>query len=124
MFTSWFKQPEIGHSRSSTLNPLQWALVILVGSVGFAAATHVPSWIVSALGVAAVINFALFIYAYIYFMVKSPDALRSESYSLRKMAIQKGLMGDSLHGLFQDVPEKNATLRLQQGESDSKEQEQ
>ncbi len=37
--------------------------------------------------------------AYFYFMVNDPDALRSESFKLSKMALEKGKMGDSIVGL-------------------------
>ena len=38
------------------------------------------------------------ILAYGYFAVKNPDALRSESYSMGKMVIEKGVIGDSTTG--------------------------
>lgn len=42
---------------------------------------------------------AIYLGAYIYFMFKNPDALRSETFTLRKMAIEKSLHGDDLTGL-------------------------
>lgn len=38
--------------------------------------------------------------SYIYFMRRDPDALRSESYSLQKLAIEKGIFGDNLVGMI------------------------
>jgi hypothetical protein len=58
-----------------------------------------PAWLTIGLGICALVNFLLFGCAYIFFMVKDPDALRSESYSLQKLALQKGLFGDSIQGL-------------------------
>jgi hypothetical protein len=40
----------------------------------------------------------MYIVAYVYFALRDPDALRSESFALRKMAIQKGIIGDDLMG--------------------------
>lgn len=37
-------------------------------------------------------------------MFHNPDALRSESYSLSKMAIERGLVGDSISGVAQSRP--------------------
>jgi hypothetical protein len=94
----WFRQSEIGQSRSSVLNPLQWGLVILIGGAVGSHLAGSPQWITTLLALAVVANFILFIFAYIYFMAKDPDALRSESYSLSKLAIQRGLIGDNIHG--------------------------
>lgn len=41
----------------------------------------------------------LFLSSYVYFMRTNPDALRSEQFSLSKLAIEKGLIGDTLSGL-------------------------
>ncbi len=40
----------------------------------------------------------MYMLSYLYFMFKDPDALRSENYSLEKLAIQRGLAGDSTSG--------------------------
>ena len=42
----------------------------------------------------------LFGFGYVFFMFKDSDALRSERYSLSKMAIEKGLIGDDIKGLL------------------------
>jgi hypothetical protein len=41
----------------------------------------------------------IFLAFYMYFAVKNPDALRSEKYTLSKMAIEKNLIGDDKVGL-------------------------
>ncbi len=46
------------------------------------------------------VAFAVFIWAYIYFSCKGPDYLRSEKYSLSKLAIEKGMIGDNITGSF------------------------
>ena len=53
------------------------------------------------LGVGIALAPLLFFAAYVYFGKTNPDALRSESYSLTKLAIQNRLMGDSLTGVRQ-----------------------
>jgi hypothetical protein len=50
----------------------------------------------------------LFLVSYIYFGIKNPDYLRSEQYSLSKMAIERGLLGDNLTGL-RDVNDPTST---------------
>ena len=67
----------------------------LVASVLFDA----PQWLLEWLVGLVVGDAALFGIAFLYFMLKSPDALRSESFELEKMAMERGLFGDSLQGL-------------------------
>jgi hypothetical protein len=92
------KQTDIGQSRTSALNPLQWALVILPLGAAVLKLSGAPDWLVAGLGVAALLVVVLFGIAYLYFMLNNVDALRSEAYSLHKIALEKGLVGDSLHG--------------------------
>ncbi len=48
-----------------------------------------------------VVVFAVYIGAFLYLLVHDRDALRSETYSLRKMALQHGAAGDSLSGILE-----------------------
>lgn len=43
---------------------------------------------------------ALYLGAYLYFMFTDKDALRSETYSIQKLAIERGLRGDDLTGVI------------------------
>jgi hypothetical protein len=82
------------------LNPVQWIFVIstggLLGTLGF----HSPSWVLILFGSFSALSLILFGFSFIFFVFKDPDALRSERYSLSKMAIEKGLIGDDIKGLF------------------------
>jgi hypothetical protein len=112
MIDGWLRQSQIGQSRSSVLNPLAWALVILVGGIAASHYSGASDWITQSLGVAALLDFLLFACAYVYFMFRNPDALRSESYSLSKMAIERGLLGDSMFGIAQsDQPSSVITSK-------------
>ena len=48
-----------------------------------------------------VVTFALFVGAYIYCLFHDREALRSETYSIQKLAIEKGFLGDSVTGMFE-----------------------
>jgi hypothetical protein len=99
IFESFLRQAGIGHSRSSVLNPLQWALAISFCALLISAALHATPWLsifFATIGGSLVI---VFIWSYVFFTFKDPDALRSEKYSLVKTAIEKHLVGDSLTGL-------------------------
>jgi hypothetical protein len=58
-----------------------WALISLAGFLGVTVATYLIS--------------------YVIYAIKNPDALRSEKYTLSKMAIEKNLIGDSTAGLIE-----------------------
>jgi hypothetical protein len=93
------QQANIGQSRSSVLNPLQWMLVILVFGVVACLLCHAPLWLVILFAGMLALVFVLSLLAYVYFARVNPDSLRSEQFSLSKLAIEKGLVGDSLAGL-------------------------
>ena len=99
MLESLLRQAQIGQSRSSVINPLQWTIVILLFAILATAVGRYPLWLPVTLVVLLVLIVGLFISAFVYFMAKNPDALRSERYSLVKTAIEKNLLGDNLTGL-------------------------
>jgi hypothetical protein len=87
-------------SRSDVLKPLAWLTGILVtgtiaGSIG-----KTPEWLILVLAVFSGLAVCLYFGAYIYCLVNDRDSLRSETYSLHKMAIEHGIYGDSKIGLI------------------------
>jgi hypothetical protein len=96
---SLLRQARIGQSRTSVINPLQWTLAIVVIALLFLVLVHAPSWLLIFFACVVGIVVVLLIAAFLFFMLKNPDALRSEKYSLVKTAIEKKVVGDSLTGL-------------------------
>ena len=47
------------------------------------------------------ITIALYLFTYVYCLRNDPELLRSEKHSIQKLAIEKGFVGDSLHGIFE-----------------------
>jgi hypothetical protein len=94
---------EIGRSRTSSINPLQWVLVLLMFGLLAAIGVHGDVWILKFFVGSISIIVLLIVAAYIFFMVKDPDALRSETFSLAKTAIEKQMLGDNLSGLREVV---------------------
>lgn len=88
-------------SRSSALAPLQWFLGLAIAGLVAAARYAAPDWVLLSLGCVLAVATASFVGAYAWFMFKSPDALRSEKYSLSKMALERAAVGDSQSGLLQ-----------------------
>jgi hypothetical protein len=74
---------DIGRSRSSSLNQLQWMIAILIAGILAFQLAHAPSWLTILLAVLLTVDFALFSTAFSYFMVKRRHALRSEAFDLK-----------------------------------------
>lgn len=95
-------------SRSDVLRGLIWPMSI-TGTLMLALAyTKAPDW---AIGIAAglfVLFAVLYALSYTFCLFKDRDALRSETYSLNKMAIEHGILGDSIRGVLTDTPMKKA----------------
>ena len=72
---------------------------------------NAPDWLLILFAILLGLSVAIFLASYIYFALKNPDALRSERFTLSKMAIEKNLIGDDVAGLVEldDVAEPRIT---------------
>ena len=57
-----------------------------------------PNWVLVCWAFALGFLLLVAVFGFVYFMFKDPDMLRSERFSLEKMAIEKGLYGDNIQG--------------------------
>ena len=87
-------------SRSDVLKPLIWPIAILATLTVAAAIKGVPDWLIVTFIVLTGLAVALYLAAYLFCLFVDRDSLRSESYSLHKMALEQGLYGDSAMGLI------------------------
>ncbi|MXO72252.1 hypothetical protein [Alteraurantiacibacter buctensis] len=94
-------------SRSDVLRVLIWPILILL--LIFISATYAkaPGWALVAIAAFAGLFLAIYAISFIYLLFTDRDALRSEKYSLHKMAIQHGIYGDSNIGLI-EAPKRSA----------------
>lgn len=86
-------------ARSTVLQPLSWLSVILTIGITILPARDAPDWLLILFSVLLVFCILTYIISYVYFAIKNPDALRSEKFTLSKMAIEKNLIGDNTAGL-------------------------
>jgi glucan phosphoethanolaminetransferase (alkaline phosphatase superfamily) len=90
-------------TKSTILRPLQWMVLVLALALLGALKYQSPTWLLVALFVSLLLLVIALLVAYFYclFSGKQPliDALRTEHYSIQKLAIEKGYVGDSLTGL-------------------------
>lgn len=91
-------QALVSGSKSTALNPLVWLIgLTLVGSIS-AQILGSPSWFADILRFLCIASIIYYMVFYFYFAKTDKDALRSEKYSIQKLAIQKGFIGDDQTG--------------------------
>jgi hypothetical protein len=94
---SLFQHSAARASRSTALNPLLWVLATLMAALVGLVAFRADTWLV--VGVFSLLAASLLatLIAYGCLAWKNPDALRSEKYTLTKMALEKSMKGDNLN---------------------------
>jgi hypothetical protein len=100
LIRSLLQQASAQGSRSTALNPLGWALAIVLSALLASALDHLPSWVSPLLGVLVTIVVIAYLVAYFFLLVKDRDALRSERFHLSKMAIERSIVGDNIAGFL------------------------
>lgn len=90
-------------SRTNALQHLQWMVAAFLAALLFAAFYGLPIEITILLSIIVVIFVVAYLATHTYFMTKNPDALRSEKFTIQKMAIERGLIGDSTQGMRKSV---------------------
>ena len=117
---SFFSEASAKGARSTALHALQWGMAMLLISISIMAMAGAPFWILIAISSAFGLVLVTFIGAYIFLLIKNPDALRSERFTLSKMAIERGLIGDSQSGLTEEeVVEDTISEALTDGEENT-----
>jgi hypothetical protein len=84
---------------------LAWLVGILATATVALPLAKAPEWLLALLAIFLTISIGLYLFAYLYCLFRDRDALRSERYSLHKMAIEHGIYGDSTSGII-DPPNR------------------
>lgn len=98
----WIQGAWVGRAaggKGSVVTPIQWVIGLLIGGLANASWYRASDWVLQLLGVLLVGMVLFFCVIYCVWIKVERDALRSESYSLRKREIDRGLIGDSAAGL-------------------------
>ena len=99
LMNSLLNHASVDGSKSTVLKPLGWALVMIFPTIIASAYLKVDEWITIMFSISFGLILFMYLSSYVYFMLTDSDALRSEKYSLKKMEIQKTLIGDSDRGM-------------------------
>jgi hypothetical protein len=105
MMAAFFQKATAHGSRSTVLKPLAWLIGLCVTATLGALKWSAPVWLLVTLSVCLTMSITLYLGAYIYCLYRNADLLRTETYLIQQLAIQKGLLGDSVVGVFQPEPE-------------------
>lgn len=98
-FLSLFQQASGQGSRSTAMGPMVWLAGMTMATVVSLAVGRAPTWVVIAAVAAMFLSVIGFIAVFGYFAFKQPDALRSERFTLTKLALQESVRGDDLAGI-------------------------
>jgi hypothetical protein len=88
------------NAKSTVLKSLGWLIALLLPATIFASRYGTDKWLVVMFAVLDCLAILVYIAAYIFFALKDPEQLRSEKYSIQKMAIQHGIIGDDISGFI------------------------
>jgi len=92
-------------SRSDVLKPLAWLIGIITTTIVLMIFAKGPQWILILMSVLLVLSIVLYFFVYVFCLFRDRDALRSEKYSLQKMALEHGIFGDNVSGIVEQDPQ-------------------
>lgn len=120
-FRSLFQQASAEGSRSTVLKPLGWLIALCLAAILGSSWIEADAWIKKMLAVFLGLAILVYLGAYLYCLIFDRDALRSETYTIQKLAIEKGFVGDSNSGIF-TIEGDQGGMRLSnsEGEDSSK----
>ena len=87
-------------AKSTILKPLTWFLALIIGGILLLLKFSSPIWLTIMLAIIFCLGVAVFFFVYIYCLIKDRDSLRSEKFSIQKLAIEKGIIGDDIIGII------------------------
>jgi hypothetical protein len=109
---SLFQKATAQGSRSTVLKPLGWLIGLCGGALLGVLKYHSPVWLLVILSIFFGLSASIYLAAFIHCLFTNPDLLRSETYLITQLAIQKGLIGDSSVGAFDPDTEPEAEAAI------------
>lgn len=85
-------------SRSSALAPLNPLSSVLVGALLVLVLVKAPTWLLGVVAGFLLVIVVTFVSSYLFLLRHNVEALRSESFTLEKLRIDRGLLGDTSTG--------------------------
>lgn len=98
LIKSFLAQATIKGVRTTILRPIAWMIAILLSAILITVFLQSPVWLQVMLAIFLCFTMLLYLFSYLFCLFTDKDALRSEKYSISKLAIEKGLYGDNVSG--------------------------
>jgi Na+/pantothenate symporter len=118
IFRELLQKSDASGSRSTILKPITWFISALLGGIGLLLSQNSPNWLIIMLSIILGITVTVYLFTFIYCLFTDKDAIRSEKYSIQKLAIEKGIYGDSTTGI---IPKNQAdSKRIAENNSSDK----
>jgi hypothetical protein len=117
---SLLRQGTVQGSKSTAITPLNWTVGMLVVGILGGVRAGIPSWATAVFCACLVLTVLGCLTAFAYFAFKNPDALRSERYTLTKIAIEHHLLGDDLAGIIERIETESSNRTVILPTPDSK----
>ena len=116
-FFAYLSRANASGSRGTALAPLHTMFALVLAA--FLTSIHImaPRPVLVLFGILCLVAFVLECGAYMYLLRYDRDALRSERFTLEKLRLQKGLMGDSVSG-FREIRVGDNAKELADASSD------
>ncbi len=116
-----FHSTDASGSRSTILKPVTWMISVLLSGDVLLVKIGAPEWLIFMVSGFILLVFLLFMFAYVYCLFTDKDAIRSEKYSIQKMAIEKGVFGDNVAGIVQmNVLPQNGSREINGSEEEQR----
>lgn len=95
-----FSHSDASGAKSTILKPLTWFLALIIGGILLLLQFSSPIWLIIMLAVIFCFGVVIFFFVYIYCLMNDRDSLRSEKFTIQKLAIEKGITGDDIIGII------------------------
>jgi hypothetical protein len=100
ILSAFLQQASAKGTKATVLKPLGWIIAILIAATIGSASLSSSKWILTMFAIFVGITILLYLFTYLFCLFTDKDSLRSETYSIQKLAIQKGLIGDNMSGII------------------------
>ena len=106
-------------SKTTALAPLHMMLALVMAGLLSSIGLNAANWVLILLGGCSAVVVTLEVVAYVYLLLNDRDALRSERFTIEKMRIERGIMGDTASGFKFLADDTSKVLPTSRSESES-----
>lgn len=112
IFRAFMQQASGQGARSTALHPIIISLGTFLSALLISVYVNADQWVRLILASLVLANSGVLMFSYLFLLFRDRDALRSERFTLSKLAIEKSLTGDSISGfrLIDGSPESTRLL--------------